>query len=248
MTTKMEQILEGAKNTGLAQTLARVPVARTDIVRVDVSEIDPDPDNARKHFDADELSALADDMRRHGQIQNAVVWRNAATGRYQLIAGERRWRAAQLAGLSTLVCLIVPRDMADETKREIAFAENMSRSDLKPVEVARHWKGLMDRWGITGRELAARIGVAPSTVSKRMALLKLDETTQHAVDAGLLVKTHALESQRTRRRSRAGRRAPRGVHTFAAGTVKLRRGYTLAALVAEINAASTGDTATPAAA
>lgn len=246
MSSKMEEILAGARNTFVATTRQRPATSSVDIVRIPVDEIDPDPDNARKDFNADELHALAEDMKRHGQIQNCICWHNTTAGRYQLIAGERRMRAAKLAGISTLMCLVVPPDMAEETKREIAFAENMARADLKPIEVARHWQSLMDRWGISARQLAARIGVAQSTVSKRVALLKLDEDTQRAVDAGEVHKTHALQSQRTPRGKRTGvgrGRGPRGVHTFAAGTVKLKRGHTLADLVAEIHATAKTDTA-----
>jgi hypothetical protein len=111
----------------------------------------------------------------------------------------------------------------------------MARSDLKPVEVARHWKALMDRWQCSTRELAARVGVAPSTISKRLSLLKLDAETQQAVDAGTVQRTRAVESTRTRRLSSRGRQ-PRGVYVFNAGVVRVKRGHTLADLVAELQA------------
>lgn len=242
MSGKLDEILSGARN-GFAPLARGRATAVGDVFRIPVADIDPDPDNARKHFDADELEALANDMKRHGQVQNAIVWHDANANRYQLIAGERRLRAAKLAGIQTLVCLLVPRDMVAETKAEIAFAENMSRADLRPVEVARHWEALMARWGCGVRELAARVGVAPSTVSKRLKLLKLDADTQRDVDAGKVKRTHAVA---TPRRTRG--RAARGVHTFNAGTVKLKRGATLADLLAELAAATAGNDASPAAA
>jgi len=234
MSSRMEEILAGAKSGFVADTRSRPGNGSPEVVRIPVGSIDPDPDNARKHFDQDELEALAENIRRVGQVQNAVVWHNSATGRYQLVAGERRLRACKLAGVATLVCLVLPRDLADETKREIAFSENMARSQLKPVEVARHWKSLMERWNVSGRELAARIGVAQSTVSKRLALLKLDADTQAAVDAGTVHKTKALAAKSTRR---AGGRGPRGIHEFNSGVVKVKRGHTLEQLVAEATAA-----------
>lgn len=231
MSGKLDDILGGARGAFMPPARPRMAAAG-DVFKIPVEEIVPDPDNARKHFDDDELQALANDMKRHGQVQNAIVSHDGAANRYQLIAGERRWRAAKLAGIQTLTCLLVPRDMVAETKAEIAFAENMARADLRPVEVARHWEALMARWKCGVRELAARVGVAPSTVSKRLKLLKLDADTQQAVDAGQVKRTHAVTAPR-RPRSRAAR----GVHTFAAGTVKLKRGATLADLAAELAAA-----------
>jgi DNA-binding transcriptional regulator YhcF (GntR family) len=93
----------------------------------------------------------------------------------------------------------------------------------------------MERWQCTTRALAARVGVAPSTISKRLSLLKLDADTQRDVDAGKVLRTRAVESTRTRRRGTT-RRLPRGVHDFPAGVVKLRRGQTLEQLLAQIQA------------
>jgi ParB/RepB/Spo0J family partition protein len=231
MSGKLDDILSGNRSGFVPPARQRMTSA-ADVFKIPVDEIRPDPDNARKHFDAEELEALAHDLRRHGQFQNCVVWHDAADNRYQLIAGERRWRAAKLAGLTTLTCLLVPRDMVAETKTEIAFAENMSRADLRPVEVARHWQELMARWGVGVRELAARVGVAPSTVSKRLKLLRLDVDTQRAVDAGTIKRAH-MEAPPRRPRGRS----TRGVHTFNAGVVKLKRGHTLEALAAELAAA-----------
>ena len=241
MNTRMQQLLNGTQTTYTAT--ARVPRSTNgDVQRIPVASIVPDPDNARKTFDAEELAALAEDIRRHGQIQNAVVFETDTPGVFQLVAGERRWRACQLAGVPTLVCMVLPRDMVRDVREEIAFAENMSRSDLKPVEVARHWQALLTRWNCTTRELAARVGVAQSTISKRLALLKLDAATQEAVDAGKVHRTKAVETTRSNRRG--VRRLPRGVYDFPAGVVKLRRGQTLTALVAEIHAKLGTDTST----
>lgn len=227
---------------GLANTATVVP-ERTprrafcqDVQRIDLDAITPDPENARTVFDEDELQALAEDLKLHGQTQNAIVAESDAAGCYQLVAGERRWRACRLAGIKTLLCLVLPRNMPKDQREDIAFAENLARADLKPTEVARHWQRLMDRRKCTVRELAARVGVAPSTISKRLSLLKLDAETQSAVDAGKLKPTHAVEATRTKRRGTTKRRAPRGVFELAAGTFKLRRGHTLAEAAAELAA------------
>lgn len=245
MSTLAHEILAGAR-AGFGAGITRTNATADNVFRIPVGQIDPDPENARQHFDAEELQALADNMARHGQLQNAVAWLRG-DGRYQLVAGERRLRAAKLANMPTLNVLVLPRGLAEETRQEMAFAENMARSELKPTEVARHWQTLMERWGISGRELAARIGVAPSTVSKRLALLKTDTDTQRAVDAGAVKATHAVEGTRRSRRA-PKRRTQRGVFELAAGTLKLRRGHTLAEAVAElaaiVNAQAQADTTT----
>lgn len=234
MSTRLEHILGGVRNN----TLGVAPTARGGAVhnveKIPVDAIDPDPENARQSFDPDELAALAEDLKIHGQAQNAVVWQLATPGRYQLVAGERRWRACKLAGIPTLVCMVLPRDMPKEQREDIAFAENLARSELKPVEVARHWKRLMDRRGCTVRELAARVGVAPSTISKRLALLKLDAATQRAVDAGEVQRTAAVESVSKPRRGSRAARPPRGVYEFKNGVVKVKRGSKLEKLLEEI--------------
>lgn len=246
MSVRAQEILAGAR-AGFAPGNMTTHRMVDNVFHIPVDRIDPDPDNARKMFDADELQALADNIRRNGQIQNAVAWLRG-DGRYQLVAGERRLRACKLAGIPTLTVLVLPRTLAEETRREMAFAENMARSDLKPTEVARHWRSLMERWGISGNELAARIGVAQSTVSKRLALLKLDNTTQQAVDAGEVKRTHVVEATRNKRGSapkRRGGRGGRGVLELTAGTVRVRRGHTLAQLAAELAARAAAEAATP---
>jgi ParB/RepB/Spo0J family partition protein len=247
--TKLHHLLA---DTGTGYQRAGVPGEMVrDVYKIPVDAIDPDPENARTHFDPDELQALADDIKRHGQIQNAVVFPNA--NRYTLVAGERRLRACKLAGINTLVCWVLPRNLAIEAREEMAFAENMARSDLRPTEVAARWKKLMDRWGVTGSELARRIGVAQSTVSKKLALLKLDAGTQAAIDAGQVGEEHArrhANATRGGRRARGGR-ANRNVLELSTGTVKLKRGRTWDELLAELQvvlAARRGDTDTAAAA
>ena len=150
--------------------------------------------------------------------------------------------------------------MALEVRHEMAFAENLCRSDLRPTEIARRWQTLMERWGVNGVELAKRIGVSNTTVSKKLALLRLDADTQAAVDAG-----HVGEEQARRRANaaapsgrgryggrgaRAGR-ANRNMLELSTGTVKLKRGRTWDELLAElvaVVAARRGDTDTAAAA
>ena len=236
MTTDRVAELLRSHQSAFAGTVPARGAVKTvsNVVAVPLEQIRPDANNARKLFDPDELQALADDIKRHGQLQNAVAFQDRTTGEYHLIAGERRWRACKLAGVPTLVCQIVPREIENDIRDEMAFAENMSRSQLRPTEVAAHWKRLLDKWGCSTRELAARIGVAQSTVSKRLALLKLDNDTQTAVDAGTVKRTNAVAT--TQRKRATVEKKPRGVLELNAGTVKLKRGRTLAELHAELSA------------
>jgi ParB family chromosome partitioning protein len=205
-----------------------------DTHHVPVEMIDPDPENARRTFPEQELHELADSLKRHGQVHNVVAFRDDATGRYRLLAGERRLRAAKIAGLPTLRVWVVPRHAAADTLRELSVAENLCRQDLSPIETARHMHRLMTLWGCSGAELARRIGVAQSTVSKRLALLKLDDDTAAKVDAGNLTQTEAVDARSTKRKHRARSRGGETIRTKAAGAIRLRRGHTLADLVAEL--------------
>jgi ParB family chromosome partitioning protein len=241
---KLRNMLVDAGESFLTRpaTAATPTEAVQNVLRIPVELVDPDPENARTVFDAAELAALADDMKRHGQLQNAVVFPGA--GRFTLVAGERRWRACKLAGINTLTCLVLPRDVALEVRHEMAFAENMCRSDLKPTEVAKRWRALIDRWGVTGVELARRIGVSNTTVSKKLALLKLDAGTQAAIDAGHVGEECARRQANASAPSGRGRyagkrrgRANRNVLELATGTVRLKRGRTWAALLEELRAA-----------
>lgn len=239
--SKITDILGTVATTPLRSTAVSMNgrTAATDVFKIPLNNIQRDPENARTIFTEDELEALGKSLERHGQITPAIVFALDDTGHYQLIDGERRWRAARASGVATLTCCVVPRDMAAETKAEIAFAANMSRANLKPTEVARHWKRLMERWQCSTRELALRVGVAPSTICKRLALLKLDNNTQTAVDAGTVVMTDAVATTQRKRTSAPPKQ--RGVVELAAGTVKVKRGRTLAELHAELTARLAAD-------
>lgn len=245
--TKAEQIYQGANaSMHYAVHPPAAPVGGPQMMPVPVDAIDRDEGNPRELFDDEALDRLAAVMKRQGQIQNCVVWRDPSTGRYRLTCGERRWRAAKRAGIVNLFCLVLPRSTAIEMREEMAMSENTAREDLRPVELAKSYKRLMDKHGWSGAELARNIGVAQSSVSEHLALLALDAETQRKVDARQISKRavvrEASTTKRTRR-SKAGRRAARGVHTFAAGVVKLKRGYRLADLVAEAAAAAGEDPA-----
>jgi ParB/RepB/Spo0J family partition protein len=225
--------------TGFSRPATTTQTAK-DVFRVPVEAIIPDPENARQYFDEEELQALADNLKRVGQLQNAVAFPEGE--RYTLVAGERRWRACKLAGIPTLNCLVLPRDLALEVRHEMALAENVCRSDLKPTEVAKRWQALMERWNVSGSELAKRLGVAQSTVSKKLGLLKLDAATQAAIDAGQVGEETARRQAEKPTAGKLTTSTTKGEKrkinytefNTRNGVGRLKRGGTLRGLIAEL--------------
>lgn len=222
MSSSMNRVLEGTGAKFLAAAKLGGTHEAVPVVRVPVGNIDEDPDNARKHFDAEELAALAEGIKRHGQLQPAVGYTDQATGRVQLVAGHRRLRACKLAEIPTLSIMLLPRETAEETKAEIAFAENVARTDLTPRETAAHWARLMERWNINGSELARRLGVTQSCVSKKLKLLKTEPGT---AAAGKLTTSTTQGEKRKINYTEFNTRN---------GVGRLKRGGTLRGLIAEL--------------
>ena len=153
-----------------------------------IQSIEPNPLQPRKDFDEEELAQLADSIREHGIIQPLAV-RDAGDGYYQIIAGERRWRAARMAGLHELPVLILEAD--DRTVMELALIENLQRQDLNPIEEAGGYRTLMEEYGLTQEETAARVGKSRPTVTNSMRLLTLPEELQEMLIDGTLTPGHA---------------------------------------------------------
>lgn len=157
---------------------------------VSVEAIDSSPLNPRAEFDQAALQELADSLRNHGQLQNVVLWIKH-DGRYELIGGERRWRAAKLAGLKTLRARIL---RIDETRAiELRGIENLVRVDLTAIETARWYQQLIDRCGYTQQALADRLGCTQGNISNRLRLLKLPEEWQQRVISQEITEAHARE-------------------------------------------------------
>ena len=154
---------------------------------VDVDAIVPGPMQPRTHFDEGSLEGLADSIRSHGIVQPLLVRRQGE--RYELIAGERRWRAAKLAGLAKVP--VVVRDVPDKDLLEIALIENIQRENLNPIEEAQAYKRLIDTVGLTQEELATRVGRDRSYITNYLRLLKLPEDLQKLVIEGRLSTGHA---------------------------------------------------------
>lgn len=157
---------------------------------VDIDHIVPNPVNPRRHFDDDMLADLTQSIQRHGVVQPIVV-RPSPTeaGRFELIAGERRWRASQKAGLSQVPVIL--RDVDDRVALEIAIVENVQRSDLNPVEEALGYQQLMDSYEYTQHGLSEVIGKSRSHVANTLRLLKLPDSVRDYVSNGQLTAGHA---------------------------------------------------------
>ena len=151
-------------------------------------EIEPDKNQPRKDFDEQALSELADSIARHGLLQPIAV-RATAGGAYKIIAGERRWRAARLAGLSEVPVVI--KDVSDTEAMELALIENLQREDLDPVEEAMGYRQLMDKCELTQEQAAQKIGKSRSAVANSLRLLNLPGEVLELLKAGKLSTGHA---------------------------------------------------------
>jgi ParB family chromosome partitioning protein len=152
-----------------------------------VDLVAPNPDQPRKRFDDEALQALADSVKERGVLQPVLV-RPRPGGSYELVAGERRWRAARLAGLETLPALVQQRD--DARSLEDALIENMAREDLNPIEAARAVAGLVEELGLTREAVGRRVGRSRVAVSNLLRLLDLPDEALALVEDGSLTEGH----------------------------------------------------------
>ena len=151
-------------------------------------KVEPNPGQPRQDFDEEELQALADSIGNHGIVQPLTV-RELPSGYYQIIAGERRWRAARIAGLTEVPAVIVEAD--DKTTMELALIENLQRQDLNPMEEAFGYRCLMEDYGLNQEDTAARVGKSRPAVANALRLLALPEEVMQMVRAGRLTAGHA---------------------------------------------------------
>ena len=155
---------------------------------VNINDIEPKRDQPRKHFDEETLKELADSIAMHGVIQPLLV-RPLSDGGYQLIAGERRWRASRMAGLTQVP--VVVREMTDEEAMELALIENLQREDLNPIEEAEGFKLLMDTYSFTQEQAAEKVGKSRPAVANALRLLALPEEVLDMVKEGIISSGHA---------------------------------------------------------
>lgn len=152
-----------------------------------IIDVEPNRSQPRKRFDQEKLKALSDSIAQYGVIQPILVRKQGE--RYEIIAGERRWRAAKLAGLKTIPAVI--RDTEDSGVMEMAMLENLQREDLNPMEEARGYRTLMDSFGLTQEEIAKRLGKSRSGIANSLRFLHLEEKVQALLENGDISEGHA---------------------------------------------------------
>ncbi len=161
---------------------------REELLEVDIDLIEPNPEQPRTNFDQTKLEDLARSIRANGVVQPVLV-RRTATGRYQLIAGERRWRAAQLAGLKRLQTIV--RDLPDTRLLAVALIENIQRAELNAIEEARAYERLIETFGSTQEELSEEVGKDRSSIANYLRLLRLPASIQKQIESEVLSMGHA---------------------------------------------------------
>jgi ParB family chromosome partitioning protein len=174
--------------TGLGALLGEEAVKPNDFTYIPIAKIDTNKDQPRTRFDKAALDELADSIREHGVLQPLTV-RGLGDGYYQIIAGERRWRAAMQVGLTELPVRIIAAD--DRKTAELSLVENLQREDLNAVEEARGYRTLISGFGVTQDEAAARVGKSRPTVANALRLLALPEDVLALIENGELISTAA---------------------------------------------------------
>ena len=159
-----------------------------EVISLPITKVEPRQDQPREHFDEERLQDLAASISRHGLIQPVIV-RKLDSGDYQIIAGERRWRAARLAGLTEIPVRVLHAD--DQSVAELALVENLQREDLNPMEEARGYQKLMQDYALTQEEAAAGVGKSRSAVANALRLLNLSAPVSDMVESGVLSAGHA---------------------------------------------------------
>lgn len=184
-----------ASNKGLGKGLGALlgdfseePVSDSAYRLLPIYKVEPNPDQPRHDFDEEELEALSESIAVHGIVQPLTV-REMPNGYYQIIAGERRWRAARLANLSDVPVIVVEAD--DKKAMELALIENLQRSDLNPIEEAKGYQQLMTEYGMTQEVTAERVGKSRPAVANALRLLSLSPAVLELVEQGRLSAGHA---------------------------------------------------------
>ena len=174
------------KETAKTETIVKTVVKKEE-VKLRISEVEPNREQPRKKFDEDALIDLADSIKQHGVLQPLIVQKR--DGYYEIIAGERRWRAAKMAGLKEIPVII--RDYTDQQIVEISLIENIQRENLNPIEEAMAFKRLLTEFHLKQDEVAERVSKSRTAVTNSMRLLKLDERVQQMVIDEMISTGHA---------------------------------------------------------
>jgi len=158
------------------------------IWQIPISQIEPNPEQPRKNFSRLEMDELTNSIREYGIIQPLILTK-IAPGKYEIVAGERRWRAAQLLELKTVPAIV--RTMTEMEKFEISLLENVQRQDLNPMERARAYQRLTDEFGLNQERIAQKLGKARATIANALRLLVLPTSVQQAIESGRITESHA---------------------------------------------------------
>ena len=169
------------------KVVEKVVVEKPTEIKLKINEVEPNRNQPRQKFDEEALQELAESIRQFGVLQPLIVQKRKDY--YEIIAGERRWRAAKLAGLKEVPVVI--RDMSEQEIMEISLIENIQRENLNPIEEAAAYKKLLEEFGLKQEEVAERVAKSRTAVTNSMRLLKLDERVQQMVIDGMLTTGHA---------------------------------------------------------
>lgn len=157
------------------------------VIEVKINDIEPNTNQPRKYFDTEKLEQLAESIRKHGVVQPIIVRRE--NGTYRIVAGERRWRAARLAGLTTIP--VIEKDLSNKQIMEIALIENIQREDLNPIEEAEAYHRLLNEFNMTQEELSNSIGKSRSAIANTIRLLGLPDKVKEKLIEGRITSGHA---------------------------------------------------------
>lgn len=158
------------------------------ISEIRISLLEPNPDQPRKTFDEEQLKVLSESIKKHGMIQPIIV-KSENNGFYRIIAGERRWRAAKLCGLTTVPVIV--RNYEEQNAAEVALIENLQREDLNPIEEAEGYNYLIEKFGLTQEQVGEKVGKSRSAIANAIRLLSLSDNLIDMVRRGIISSGHA---------------------------------------------------------
>ncbi len=181
-------VKKGGLGRGLDALFSENATDEGKLSELDIHEIEPNKEQPRKDFDEEALNELADSISVHGLLQPIVV-RPRASGRYEIIAGERRWRACRIAGLTRVPAVI--KELDEQSAAEVALVENLQREDLNAYEEALGYNTLIEKFGLTQEDTATRVGKSRAAVANSLRLLKLDKKMLEALREGKITAGHA---------------------------------------------------------
>ena len=172
---------------GLGALITTADTGDTGVKEIRINDIEPNSGQPRKNFNDEKLTQLAESIKQHGVVQPLIIQREV--GGYKIVAGERRWRAAKIAGLKTVPVIV--RDLSDKQVMEIALIENLQREDLNPIEEAEAYNKLIEDFGMTQEEVSTTVGKSRPAIANSLRLLSLQEQIKSKLIEGEITSGHA---------------------------------------------------------